>query len=110
MAYDQDLAGRIRSLLPEDPGITEREMFGGIGFMVHGNMLGGVIDGDMIVRVGPEGYEQTLTKEGVGPFDMTGRPMRGWVQVEGAALEEKGDLEEWVQRGLQFASNLPQKS
>jgi TfoX/Sxy family transcriptional regulator of competence genes len=109
MAYDEGLAQRVREEMSELPGYTERKMFGGIGFMLRGNMASGVNGEDLIVRVGPERYEGALAEPHTRPFDMTGRPMRGWVVVtpEGYASDE--DLEEWVQRGVEYAMTLPAK-
>jgi len=90
-------------------GVTERKMFGGLCFMVHGNMLGGVMGDEIIVRVGAERYEDALKQPHAREMDFTGRPMRGFVVVasEGIASDER--LNEWVQRGAQFATSLPPK-
>lgn len=109
MAYDKQLAKRVRTALSGLEKLSEREMFGGIGFMIAGSMTCGVIDDSLIIRVGPDGYEQALGQEGVKEFDMTGRPMRGWVLVAPTALKSKHALREWVQRGLEFARTLPAK-
>jgi TfoX/Sxy family transcriptional regulator of competence genes len=109
MVYDEGLAQRVREEMAELPGYTERKMFGGIGFMLHGNMAVGVINEDLIVRVGRERYESALAEPHARVFDMTGRPMTGWVvvTVEGYAADE--DLERWVQQGVDHASSLPPK-
>lgn len=80
MAYDQGLAQRVREALAGQPGLTERAMFGGIGFMVYGNMACGILKDELMVRVGPEGME-ALQRPGARVFDLTGRPMKGWVVV-----------------------------
>lgn len=109
MAYDRQLAMQVRAALSSEQAMTEREMFGGIGFMIAGNMACGVSGDDLIVRVGPDDYVSALNEEGVSEFDMTGRPMRGWVVVEPAAIPTDSELHRWVQRGLSFARTLPAK-
>ncbi|MGD8553280.1 MAG: TfoX/Sxy family protein [Anaerolineales bacterium] len=110
MAYDQQLAMQVRAALSGEASFTEREMFGGIGFMLSGNMACGVIGNDLIVRVGPEAYETELNHAGVKQFDMTGRPMRGWVLVTPEALSTEASIHNWVKKGLEFARSLPAKS
>jgi TfoX/Sxy family transcriptional regulator of competence genes len=109
MAYDRQLAMQVRAALSKEQAMTEREMFGGIGFMIAGNMACGVNGDDLIVRVGPDDYVSALNEAGVSEFDMTGRPMRGWVLVDPAALPTDSDLRRWVQRGVSFARTLPAK-
>ncbi len=109
MAYDEGLAQRVREEMGELPGYVEKKMFGGIGFMVQGNMACGVIGTGLIVRVGRERYRDAVAAPHTGPFDMTGRPMTGWIVVaaEGYAADE--DLRDWVQEGVAFAQSLPAK-
>jgi hypothetical protein len=109
MAYDEGLAQRVREELGARPGYVEKEMFGGIGFMLHGNMACGVIGADLIVRVGPERYERALTEPHARPFDMTGRPMRGWVVVVADGYEADEDLAAWIEKGVEHALSLPPK-
>lgn len=109
MAYDEGLAQRIREAVDDQPGLSETKMFGGIGFMLQGNMACGVIGEDLIVRVGPEAYDKALGQEHARPFDFTGREMRGWVMVGPAGYEEDGDLGAWLRRGLDFVRSLPPK-
>ena len=109
MGYDQGLAQRIRELIEERPDYIEKEMFGGIGFMLGGNMACGVIGEEMVVRVGPEGYEEAVKQPEARVFDFTGRPMKGWVMVAAKGLEVDADLKQWVQRGVDFALSLPAK-
>ena len=110
MAFDEDLARRVRSLLDGQPDVSERKMFGGIGFMVGGNMCCGVIGDDLIVRLEPAQADELLASEsGARPFDFTGRPMRGWLFVALSAVAEDADLEQWVGRAEDFASSLPAK-
>lgn len=106
MAYDEDLAQRIRRVLGEAPDLVERKMFGGIGFMLRGNMACGIHKDKLIVRVGPERYQETLARPHTMPFDMTGRPMRGWVMVAPEGCETESLLEDWVQQGVKFALSL----
>jgi len=109
MAYDELLAQRLSEALDEQPNVEDKKMFGGVGYLVNGNMVCGVLNEDLIVRVGPEGYEEALGEEHVREFDITGRAMRGWVMVgpEGHASDD--DLTRWVSLGLDFALSLPPK-
>jgi hypothetical protein len=109
MAYDQGLAQRIREEMAGYPDLSEREMFGGIGFMLSGNMACGVIQDEMIVRIGPERHAQALEEQYTREFDFTGRPMKGWVMVGSPGYEEDADLRRWVQWGVDFATSLPPK-
>jgi hypothetical protein len=109
MGYDEGLAQRVREEMEELPGYTEKRMFGGVGFMLQGNMATGVIGEDLIVRVGREEYETALEEPQVTPFDMTGRPMTGWVVFGGAAYASDEDLGKWIQRGVDYARSLPAK-
>jgi TfoX/Sxy family transcriptional regulator of competence genes len=109
MAYDEGLAERIRERLGPDPAIGERRMFGGIAFLYDGNMAVGVTGDDLMVRVGPDATEAALARPGARIFDMTGRPMRGWVVVDGAAVAEDEELGAWVDEGRDFAAGLPPK-
>jgi TfoX/Sxy family transcriptional regulator of competence genes len=84
-------------------------MFGGVGFMVQGNMACGIHKDKLIVRVGPERYQQALAAPNTVPFDMTGRAMKGWVMVEPAGCESADDLQEWVEQGVSLALSLPPK-
>ena len=109
MAYDEGLAQRIREALGAAPELVEKKMFGGVGFMVLGNMACGVNKDNLIVRVGPDQYEQALSRPHARPFDMTGRPMRGWVMLGPAGYESDDDLKAWVQQGVDLALTLPAK-
>jgi len=109
MVYDGGLAQRVRETMEEMAGYAEKHMFGGIGFMLHGNMACGVINEDLIVRVGPERYEEALAEPHTRPFDMTGRPMTGWVAVGAPGYEADEDLEAWTEEGARYASSLPPK-
>jgi TfoX/Sxy family transcriptional regulator of competence genes len=108
MAYDLKLAERIRSELEGMPCI-EKKMFGGVGFLVNGNLACGVNKDDLIVRVDPEKHNALLKKPHVRPFDMTGRPMKGWLVVEATGVKTDRQLSAWVKQGIEFASTLPAK-
>lgn len=108
MAYDETLAARIREALAKVDGVTEKEMFGGLAFLVHGNMCVGVSGEELMGRVGKEGNDAALARPGARPFDMTGRPMAGWVVVAPEGLT--GDaLVGWVETCLAFVRTLPPK-
>jgi len=109
MAYDAGLAQRITETLADHPALTEKKMFGGVGFMLRGNMACGVIGEDLIVRVGPENYKAALARPYARPFDFSGRPMQGWVMVGPGGYEADADLEAWGQQGVEFALSLPAK-
>lgn len=109
MAFDERLAERVRDALGDRAGVSERRMFGGIAFMLAGNMACGVIGDDVIVRLGRADADAALARDGVRAFDMTGRPMRNWVLVEGAVVGDDVELAFWVDEGAAFASSLPPK-
>ncbi|MXM65375.1 RNA methyltransferase [Streptomyces sp. HUCO-GS316] len=109
MAYDEGLAERIRDRLSAHHGVTEKRMFGGIAFLHSGNMAVGVTGDDLMVRVGPDNTEAALARPGTRLFDMTGRPMRGWILVAGTALTEDDTLAQWINDGYAFAGTLPPK-
>ncbi len=109
MAYDEGLAQRVRELLEEKPEFNEKKMFGGVCYLLNGNMACGVLNKDLIIRVGPEKYEDSLKLPHTRKFDITGRPMKGWVMVSYEGHESDEDLFEWVQRGINFTFSLPPK-
>lgn len=109
MAYDEALADRVRDLLAPRADVSERKMFGGIAFIVAGNMACGVMGEDLIVRLGDEEAEKALNEEGVRPFDFTGRPMKTTVYVSPERTSEDRELAEWVDAGADYASSLPTK-
>jgi TfoX/Sxy family transcriptional regulator of competence genes len=109
MAYDEQLAARVRSILQDDPGLDEKKMFGGIAFLINGNMACGVHTDNLIVRLDREDYDEALARPGAAEFDLTGNVMRGWVLVEPSALDDDADFERWVRQGLEFAQSLPPK-
>jgi len=109
MAYDERLAQRVREAVEGIAGVEEKRMFGGVGFLVHGNMACGVLRDDMIVRVGPERHEAALAQPHTRLFDITGRAMRGWVMVGPDGHESEDALADWVAQGVAFARSLPAK-
>ena len=110
MAVDQDFANRIREELAETEGITEKAMFGGLAFLLDGNMAVGIMStGDLMVRVGADDTDAALAKPHTRLFEMRGRSMTGWVIVESGAVKTKRRLGPWVRRGVAFASSLPPK-
>ena len=109
MAYDEALAERVRAALPDVPGLSEKKMFGGIAFLLQGNMACGVNGTNLIVRINPEHTEEIVTQPFVRPFDMTGRPMKGWILVDSEGVRSEDDLKHWVQQGVTFAQSLPAK-
>ena len=109
MAYDEGLAERIREQLSDVPAVTEKKMFGGLSFLVQGNMACGVIGTDMVVRVGQEQYTEAMLRPHSREMDFTGRSMKGWVYVAEPGYESEEDLAEWVQMGVDYALSLPAK-
>jgi TfoX/Sxy family transcriptional regulator of competence genes len=110
MAYDEDLAHRIRELLAGDGDVTEQRMFGGLAFLVGGNMAVAASGrGGLMVRVDPEDTDALVQREHAGPFEMRGRPVEGWLRVDPDGVRTKRRLEPWVKRGVAYARSLPAK-
>lgn len=109
MAYSHELAGRVRDELTAEKELTEREMFGGIAFLVAGHMCCGILGDELIVRVGPDLHHDAVTRPDAREFDYTGRPMKGWVMAGRAGVADEADLEMWVRLGLSHARSLPAK-
>jgi TfoX/Sxy family transcriptional regulator of competence genes len=109
MPYDRLLATRILVLIGSLPNVEEKKMFGGVGFLVNGNMACGVHKDELIVRVGPQEYDRVLSLPHVHAFDMTGHPMAGWVMVAPQGCTTESKLKAWVDQGLAFANSLPPK-
>ena len=110
MAYDEALADRIRDLVDADPHLTEKKMFGGLAFLVAGNMAVAVSGrGGLMVRVDPEETEALAAEPHAGPFEMRGRPVDGWLHVDVDGVHTEPELERWVKRGLVYARSLPPK-
>lgn len=109
MAFDESLAGAIRDALADKLNIEEKKMFGGVGFLLNGNMLVGVWKTSLIVRLGSDAYEDALRERHVKEFDITGRPMKGWVMVESEGVAEDDSLKNWIERANRFVTTLPAK-
>jgi TfoX/Sxy family transcriptional regulator of competence genes len=109
VAYDHGLADEVRAHLGPRADLTEREMFGGIAFMLRGNMAVGVSGDELMVRVGKEGHDVAISPPGARVFDMSSRPMKGWILVAAEALGTEDDLGSWVERGVAYAESLPPK-
>jgi TfoX/Sxy family transcriptional regulator of competence genes len=110
MAYDEDLANRIRELVAGEPGVTEQRMFGGLAFLVGGNMsVAASGQGGLMVRVDPEDTDALVAKPHARSFEMRGRAMQGWLRVDAEGLRTKRQLEPWVRRGVAYARSLPPK-
>ncbi len=109
MAYDEGLAQRLRESLAAVPGLSEKKMFGGLAFLVAGNMCVGVIGEDLVARVGPVAYPGAVGETGARAFDFSGRPMAGWVMVGPEGFEEDDQLGAWIERSLGYARSLPPK-
>jgi len=109
MAYDEDLANRIREILGERVRATEIAMFGGLCFTVRGNMVVGVVRDDLMVRVGPEQHDAAIAKPGARLMDFTKRPMRGFLFVDPAGTKTKRALAWWIDRSLAYTETLPEK-
>jgi TfoX/Sxy family transcriptional regulator of competence genes len=110
MAYDEDLANRIRELIAGDSDVTEKRMFGGLAFLVGGNMsVAASGQGGLMVRVAPEDTETLVSKPHARPFEMRGRAMQGWLRVDPEGVQTRRQLEPWVKRGVAYARSLPAK-
>ena len=109
MAFDDKLAERIRKQLGKRRGLTEKKMFGGLAFLLNGNMCCGVHGQEMIVRLDPEQTEQALSERHTRIFDLSGRPMKGWLLVQPKGITTEAALAKWIQVGLEYASSLPAK-
>jgi hypothetical protein len=109
MVYSQSLAERIRQALRGRRGIVEKKLFGGVGFLLSGNLLVCVWQQSLIVRLGPEEAAVALEQDHVREFDVTGRPMRGWIMVEPDGLETDAQLSAWIDQAFEFVETLPPK-
>lgn len=110
MAYDEDLANRIRKLLGRERGVEEKRMFGGLAFLINGNMSVAVSkQGGILVRVPPDETEKLLARAHVNPMVMAGREARGWIRVDADGVKTKRQLTAWVTCGVEFAQGLPPK-
>ena len=109
MAFDNELADRIRKQLGIRRGLTEKKMFGGLAFLLNGNMCCGVHGQEMMVRLDPEQTDKALSERHTRIFDLSGRPMKGWVLVQPKGLTTEAALAKWIQTGVKYASSLPAK-
>lgn len=109
MAFDESLAARIRDALVRTKNVEERKMFGGICFLLDGNLLVGVWKDSLIARLGPDEGEAALREPHVRAFDITGKPMRNWVLVEPDGFEEDDELKGWIERARKFVKSMPKK-
>ncbi len=109
MAFNEELAERIRRGLARKKGVEAKKMFGGLAFLLNGNMLVGIWKDSMIVRLGPDESEAALLEPHVGEFDITGKPMKGWVMVRPEGVEDDGQVKAWIQRATKFVGKLPAK-
>lgn len=109
MVFDDQLADRIRQQLGNCRGLTEKKMFGGLAFLLNGNMCCGVHGQELIVRLDPAQTAQALSQQHTRIFDLSGRPMKGWILVQPKGLADEADLAKWVNVGVEYASMLPAK-
>ena len=109
MAFDEQLAERVRKAVKGQAGLVEKKMFGGIAFLIDGNMSVGIHGDELIVRIDPDETGAALKEPGVRPFDISGRPMKGWLLVGGNGIEGSKSLGKWIRRGVDYAASLPKK-
>jgi len=109
MAYDEALAGRVRKLMKSLDGFSERKMFGGVGYLIKGNMAVGVHKHYLIIRVGSDLYSESLEDPNTLEFDITGHPMKGWIMVTPEGIKNDITLADWIDKGVNFCSTLPSK-
>ena len=106
MAYDEQLATRVRTLLKKRPSIVEKKMFGQ-AYLSNGKMFAGILNQDLVVRVGPEGHDAALKEPYTRPMDFTGRPMKGYIYVNPTGTKNAAQLRAWLTRGQKFVATLP---
>ena len=109
MAFDEKLADRVRSQLGSRRGLAEKKMFGGLAFLLYGNMCCGVHGDELIVRIAPEQTDEALSQRHTRIFDLSGRPMKGWILVQTPGLKTHAALAKWIGMGVEYASSLPAK-
>jgi TfoX/Sxy family transcriptional regulator of competence genes len=110
MAYDEDLANRIREIVMIESGVTEKKMFGGLAFLINGNMsVSASGKGGLLLHVDPGESDELITKPHAHPFEMRGRVMQGWLRVDADGVKTKRQLERWVRWGVDYARSLPAK-
>lgn len=109
MAFDESLAERIRTTLARKKGLESKKMFGCIGFLLHGNVFVGVWKVSLFVRLDPDETEEALLEPHTKLFDITGKPMKGWLLIEPEGIADEASLKEWIQRAVKFVGKLPKK-
>ena len=109
MAYSTTLAARIRARMADRDGVVEKKMFGGIAFLLHGNMCVGVVGDDLCARVGKGAYADLSEEPGARPMDFTGRPMKGWLFIDAGVVADDAVLLTWIERCERFVQTLPRK-
>lgn len=109
MAFDEELADEVRARLSSYDAVSEQRMFGGIAFMIGGNMAVGVSGDELMVRVGKQAHEEAVSRPGARTFDMGARPMEGWISVSREGFEHEADFDSWVDQGASYARSLPPK-
>ena len=109
MAYNEKLAIRIRDVIADQKGLSEKKMFGGLAFLVNGHMCCGIVGEELMVRVGPDSYDGALKEPYVRPMDFTGRPMKGMIYVSRDGIRTKAQLARWVGKGVAYTESLPPK-
>ena len=110
MAYDEDLANRLRELVSSEDGVTEKKMFGGLAFLINGNMaVAASGQGGLLLRCDPAETDTLVAKPHAERFVMRGRAMDGWLRIEADGVKTKRDLERWIKRGVTYARSLPAK-
>lgn len=109
MAFDERVALRVRGLFDPALPVAEKRMFGGIAFMVRGNMCAGIVGSDLMLRVGPRAYEECLRLPNAKPMDFTGKPMKGYLYIVNTEEQSDAELRTWLERGLSFVATLPAK-
>ena len=110
MAYDEDLANRVREVVQDEPALTEKKMFGGLAFLINGNMaVGASSQGGLLLRCDPAATESLVSEPGVSRFEMRGREMDGWLRVDDSVVTSKKQLQRWAGIGVAYARSLPPK-
>ena len=109
MAYDEKLAERLSRAFSRRNGASEKKMFGGIAYMVNGHMCCGIVKDMLVVRIGPDAYDEALKEKHTRPMDFTGKPMKGYVYVKPKGIKSDENLKSWIERGIKFVRTLPAK-
>ena len=109
MAYNEETLARIRDQMAAVPALKEKKMFGGVAFLVHGNMSVGINGDDLMVRASPDDFDDLIARPGARPMDFTGRPMKGWITVEPLGFADDQALAGWIDASLEYVLTLPPK-